>query len=422
MSSPRQYSILHINNILSKDQCRSGDTPTYQERRLPLQIKPISSSEFFSNVPSETHTDILYVAHFLKEHYGAKCYIVGGAVRDHLLDRECRDYDIECYGISPELFKTAMERLGAEGVGRSFFVYKYHQLDIALPRMEKKVGRGHRGFDVTLATEEREASRRRDFTINALMYDIEGEQILDYWQGLADLDRKMLRVIDKVSFAEDSLRVLRAMQFAARFGLRVEAESCEVCRQIPLDDLPKERLFLEFEKMFKGTFPSYGLYYFLALGIAQKLFSIEMDRQSFVSLCRQFLQSKKNFLEKLKPYYFLYIATPYFDKGRREILDKLGAPRIYYKKIADVPLLPEIIDCAFVARTAHREGIAAFVGNYHPRVKMLAHKLDVWGQPFDSGVVPAVLMAEGFEGKALGDELARRTEKKIRDLDNDCIQ
>ena len=387
---------------------------------MPLQIKPISSSNFFSNIPPETLKDITYITDFLKEHYSAKCYIVGGAVRDHLLGRECSDYDIECYGISPELFETAMERLGAEGVGKSFFVYKYHQLDIALPRTEKKTGRGHRGFDVALATEEREASGRRDFTINALMYDIESEQILDYWQGLADLDRKVLRVIDKVSFAEDSLRVLRAMQFSARFGFKVESESCRVCRQIPLDDLPKERIFLEFEKMFKGAFPAYGLYYFLALGIAQKLFSIKINRQSFVSLSRQFLQSKKNFLEKLQPYYFLYIAAPYFDKERREILDKLGAPRIYYKKIADVPLLPEIIDCAFIARVAHKEGIVEFVGNYHPRVKLLAQKLGAWDQPFDSGVIPAVLMAEGFEGKALGDELTRRTEEKIEALDEDC--
>ncbi len=387
---------------------------------MPLQIKPIPSSAFFSTVPLETRTDIIYVTTFLKEHYGAKCYIVGGAVRDYLLGQECRDYDIECYGIPPELFETAMERLGAQGVGRSFFVYKYHQLDIALPRKEKKTGVGHRGFDVTLATEEREASKRRDFTINALMYDIEGEQVLDYWQGLDDLDQRILRVIDKVSFAEDSLRVLRAMQFAARFGFKVEPESCEVCCQIPLDDLPRERIFLEFEKMFKGAFPVYGLYYFLALGIAKKLFSIEMDHQNFIILSREFRRSKKNYLEQLQPYYFLYIAAPYFDKERREMLDRLGAPRIYYKKIADVPLLPRLIDCAFVARVADKEGIEGFVGNYHPRVKLLAQRLGVWDRPFDSGVIPAVLMAEGFEGKALGDELARRREEKIRGLDEDC--
>lgn len=385
------------------------------------QIKVISSSDFFLNTPQNIKTDIDDVTNFLRDKYGAKCYIVGGAVRDILVGRECSDYDIECYGISPKLFESAMECLGAQGAGKSFFVYKYHQLDIALPRTEKKTGAGHRGFDVTLATGEREASKRRDFTINALMYDIESEQILDYWEGLADLDRKLLRVIDKVSFAEDSLRILRAMQFAARFGFKVEAESCEVCRQISLDDLPKERMFLEFEKMFKGNFPTYGLYYFLALGIAKKLFFIDMDRKNFISLSRQFQRSKKNFLEKLQPYYFLYIAAPYFDKERREILDRLGAPGIYYKKIADVPLLPETIDCAFVARTAHREGIAEFVGNYHPRVKLLAQKLGVWDRSFDSGVIPAVLMAEGFDGKALGDELARRREEKIGALGEDCI-
>jgi len=387
---------------------------------LPLQIKPIPSSDFFSNVPLEIRTDILYATTFLKEHYGAKCYIVGGAVRDHLLGWECRDYDIECYGISPELFEVAMERLGAQGVGRSFFVYKYHQLDIALPRKEKKVGVGHRGFDVTLATQKREASKRRDFTINALMYDIESEEILDYWQGLADLDGRILRVIDKVSFAEDSLRVLRAMQFAARFGFRVESESREVCCRISLDDLPKERIFLEFEKMFKGAFPVYGLYYFLALGIAQKIFSIEMDHQKFIILSREFQRSKKNFLETLQPYYFLYIAAPYFNKERREILDRLGAPRIYYKKIVDVPLLTQLIDCAFIAKMASKEGIAEFVGNYHPQVKLLAQRLDVWDRPFDSGVTAAVLMAEGFEGKVLGDELAKRLKEKIRGLDGDC--
>ena len=367
------------------------------------------------------HTDIVYVTSFLKEHYHAKCYIIGGAVRDYLLGRKCSDYDIECYGISPEMFETAMERLGAEGVGKSFFVYKYHQLDIALPRKEKKVGAGHRGFDVTLATEKREASKRRDFTINALMYDIENEQILDYWQGLADLDRKVLRVIDEVSFAEDSLRVLRAMQFSARFGFKVERESCEICRHIPLDDLPRERIFLEFEKMFRGAYPVFGLYYFLALGIAQKLFSIEIDRRHFFALSKLLRRSKKNFLKNLQPYYFLYLAAPYFNKERRELLDRLGAPGIYYKKIADTPLLPEMIDCAFVARTAQKEGIKGFVGNYHASVRELAHKLGVWDQPFDSGVVPAMLMAEGFEGKALGDEIVRRREEKIGTLSEDCI-
>lgn len=387
---------------------------------MPLQTKAISSSDFFERVPSSIVSDIKNVMMFLGEQYGAKCYLVGGAVRDRLLGRTCEDYDIECYGISPEDFEIAMEGLGAEGVGKSFFVYKYLNLDIALPRREKKVGVGHRGFDVTLASDEEEASKRRDFTINALMYDIENEQILDFWHGLDDLHNKVLRVVDKESFIEDSLRVLRAMQFAARFGFKVERESCLLCQNISLSDLPKERVFLEFEKMFRGSYPHYGLYYFSALGIAKQLFGINMDQQSFFILSRELQRGQKNFIEELRPYYFFYIAAPYFKRGIRELLDTLGAPKIYYKKIADVPCLPEKIDCAFVAKMALKNGIMEFVGNYHPKIIDIAQRLDIWEKPFGRGITPVELMAEGFSGKALGDELARRTEEKIRSLNENC--
>ena len=77
--------------------------------------------------------------------------------------------------------------------------------------------------------------------------------------ALDDLEDKRLRVVDRGSFVEDGLRVLRAMQFASRFGFKVEKESCRLCRSMVLDDLPKERIFLEFEKMFKGRYLHYGL-------------------------------------------------------------------------------------------------------------------------------------------------------------------
>ena len=387
---------------------------------LSLQSGRILKSDFFDQIPSEIVEDISHVVAFLKQQYGAKCYLVGGAVRDHLLGRICEDFDIECYGISPEEFETAMENLGAEGVGKSFFVYKYHNLDIALPRTEKKVGAGHRGFDVALATDEKEASKRRDFTINALMYDVENERILDFWHGLDDLDNKVLRVIDQKTFIEDSLRVLRAMQFAARLGFKVEKESCLLCQNISLSDLPKERVFPEFEKMFRAAYLHYGLYYLSALGIARQLFGIDIDRHSFFALSRELQRGQKNFREALRPYYFFYMAAPYLKRGIREILDALGAPKIYYKKIAEVPFLPEKIDCAFVARMALKNGIMEFIGNYHTKVIEIAQRLDIWEKPFDRGIAPVELMAEGFSGKALGDELERRTEIKIRSLNENC--
>ena len=393
-----------------------------QGKPLPLQTKALPLSDFFSNVPRDTIADIETVTQFLEKNHHVKSYIVGGAVRDTLLGRKSTDFDIECYGISPENFDIAMQELGARGVGKSFFVYKYHNLDIALPRIERKTGFGHRGFSVSLATGEREASRRRDFTVNALMYDMARGEILDFWGGLPDLERKLLRVVDPDSFMEDSLRVLRAMQFSARFGFRVEEESCRLCRDMALDDLPKERIFIEFEKMFRGGSLHYGLYYLFALGIADKLWDMKIDRGSFIVLGKMLMRCQRYFVEALRPYYFLYIAAPCLGMERKRILDRMGAPGIYYKKIADTPALPAEIDCAFVARTAKKEGIEAFTGNYHPDIRRLAQKLGVWDKPFDPGIKPALLMAEGFEGRALGEELERRREKRIESLNETCSE
>ena len=370
---------------------------------------------FFTQTDTSILQDIQTVTDYLTQHYHAKCYVVGGAVRDRILGYECKDYDIECFGIGVEDFEKAMEYLGAQGVGKSFFVYKYRELDIALPRTEKKVSSGHRGFEVHLATEEKEASKRRDFTINALMYDIQNEQILDFWNGLEDLEHKLLRVVDDSSFVEDSLRVLRAMQFAARFGFKVEEKSCLLCQSISLDDLPKERLFSEFEKMFMGRYLHYVLYYFFALGIAEKLFDISMKKKTFICVSRTLQKSRKNFEEKLKPYYFLFICKGYFQIDIKELLDRLGTPNSYAKKVGKAPI-PSSVTESFIANLSLKEGIAEYVGNYHPDVRTMAKKLNVWDRPFDRGVTPAQLMAEGFSGRALGDELERRTQNKINSL------
>lgn len=370
---------------------------------------------FFSQTDSSILQDIQTVTDHLTQTYDAKCYVVGGAVRDRLLGIECKDYDIECFGLSIENFENAMAYLGAQGVGKSFFVFKYHDLDIALPRREKKVSAGHRGFEVSLATEEKEASKRRDFTVNALMYDIQNEQILDFWNGLKDLEDKVLRVVDESAFTEDSLRVLRAMQFAARFGFKVEEKSCILSQSISLDDLPKERLFSEFEKMFLGKYLHYGLYYLYVLGIAQKLFNETMDKKTFLALSRTLQKSQKNFVEKLRPYYFLFISRAYFNRDMKVLLDRLGAPNRYYQKV-EMPAIPNPVTASFIANLSLKEGIIEYMGNYDPQVIMIAKKLDVWDQPFDRGVTPAQLIAEGFSGKALGDELERRTQLKINRL------
>ena len=374
-----------------------------------------SFPHFFSQTDIRIFQDIKTVTDYLIQQYDAKCYVVGGAVRDRILGHACKDYDIECFGISVEEFETAMAYLDAQGVGKSFFVYKYHGLDISLPRTEKKVAKGHRGFEVSLALEEKEASKRRDFTVNALMYDIQNEQILDFWNGLEDIEDRVLRVVDEETFVEDSLRVLRAMQFAARYGFKVEEKSCRLCQGISLDDLPKERIFGEFEKLFVGDHLHYGLYYLSALGIGQQLFDLQIGRKTFMVLSRVLQKSQKHFVEKLRPYYFLFICKTYLSIEMQAVLHRLGAPKSYYKKVGAVSV-PAEITAAFIANLALKEGIAEYLGNYHPEVVALAKKLDVWDKPFDRGVTAEALMAEGFSGKELGEELERRTREKILSL------
>ncbi len=171
-------------------------------------------------LPDPLRKELDHVLDFFHKHYPeVKLYLVGGAVRDMVMGREIYDLDIECFGIDPESFDAAMHRLGAKGVGKSFFVYKYGHLDIALPRIERKVGEGHRGFAVELAKDTKEASRRRDFTMNALMLDLQSGEIVDHWGGLKDIQKRLIRVVDPKKFTEDSLRVLRAMRSDARAHL-----------------------------------------------------------------------------------------------------------------------------------------------------------------------------------------------------------
>ncbi len=161
-----------------------------------------------------------------------------------------------------------------EAVGESFQVYKLGDIDVSLPRRDSKAGRGHRGFvvtgdpDLTIA----EAAQRRDFTVNAISWDPLTEEYFDPFDGRADLARRLLRVVDPQSFGDDSLRVLRAVQFAARFTLTLEASTAALCRDIPLDDLPAERVWGEFEKLLFAPTPSVGFNVAMDLGVIAKLF------------------------------------------------------------------------------------------------------------------------------------------------------
>ncbi|RPJ55856.1 MAG: hypothetical protein EHM24_30910, partial [Acidobacteria bacterium] len=183
---------------------------------------------------------------------GGRALLVGGWVRDRLLGLASKDIDLEVFGLPAPALRALLERFGrVETVGESFTVYKVGGIDVALPRRESKIGRGHRAFavegDPGMPFEE--AARRRDFTINAVGWDPLTGEYLDPFDGRADLARRLLRVVDPVTFPDDSLRVLRAVQLAARFELSADPQTVSLCRSIPLDDLPAERIWGELEKL-----------------------------------------------------------------------------------------------------------------------------------------------------------------------------
>ena len=209
--------------------------------------------------------------------------MVGGWTRDALLGLNPKDADVEVFGMPPEELRRALQKLGRiDCVGESFRVYKLawherktrYELDVSIPRRDRKTGDGHRGFEIegdpNASVED--AARRRDFTVNAILCDPLSGEILDPFGGRLDLQNRVLRAVDAEHFGEDSLRVLRAMQFVARFDLEIEPQTQAICRTISLHDLPRERVWGEWEKLLLSKTPSRGLLAARQLRVLEQLF------------------------------------------------------------------------------------------------------------------------------------------------------
>ena len=228
---------------------------------------------------------ILYMISNVLQKQNAKAIIVGGAVRDHFLNLPIKDYDIEVYGLeSLEDLEKVLAAFGSVSlVGKSFgvlkFIYQEQEYDFSFPRTETKVSSGHRGFEVKVdgALAYKNAAKRRDFSINAIGYDIKGDKFIDPFNGLQDMKLGQLRHIDDTTFIEDSLRVYRAVQFSARFGYTLAKETFVLCKEMvdkgALDELPKERVYEEWKKLLlKSSKPSKGFELMRELGILKRYF------------------------------------------------------------------------------------------------------------------------------------------------------
>lgn len=191
---------------------------------------------------------------------GHQALIIGGAVRDALLGIEPKDIDVEVYKISYSDLSDFLAKFGkVDLVGKTFGVIKFHprgsemSYDFSVPRKENKIGIGHTSFAVTFDenTTIADAGERRDFTFNAIGYDPIENKIYDYFGGLKDLGNKVIRHTSK-AFSEDPLRILRAMQFQARFDFTIHPDTIALIREMlktnDFNDLSKERIYEEWMK------------------------------------------------------------------------------------------------------------------------------------------------------------------------------
>ena len=184
---------------------------------------------------------------------GGRAFYVGGYVRDLLLNIPNKDVDIEVHGIAEKDLVAILNEIGeVDYYGRSFGIYalRHEDIEVALPRSEKVLGTGHRDFEISVDPDMgyKNAALRRDFTINALMMDVLSHEILDYFNGIYDLNKGIIRHVNDVSFVEDPLRVYRAAQFASRFGFKIDERTVELCKGIDTFVLSRERIEEELKK------------------------------------------------------------------------------------------------------------------------------------------------------------------------------
>lgn len=205
---------------------------------------------------------------------GGTPLFVGGCVRDEILRLPCKDIDVEVYNLETSDLIAVLSQFGrVDQVGVSFGVIKLttdnDDFDFTLPRRDNKTGTGHTGFEVVVdhTLSPKEAALRRDFTINSIARDMNGN-LIDPYGGESDLMYGILRATSE-HFAEDPLRVLRGFQFAGRFNMKVDDRTADLCYSLlpEAKTLASERIFGEWEKWaLKSVKPSAGLQFLVDTG------------------------------------------------------------------------------------------------------------------------------------------------------------
>ncbi|KGE77762.1 polynucleotide adenylyltransferase [Halomonas salina] len=368
---------------------------------------------------------------------GLTVYRVGGAVRDARLGWPVTDVDWVVVGATPE----AMTKRGFRAVGRDFPVFlhpKTHE-EFALARTERKAGHGYTGFEVHASPEVslEQDLVRRDLTINAMAETPEGE-LVDPYGGLHDLEARVLRHVSP-AFVEDPLRVLRTARFLARYaglGFVIAPATRELMRRLAesgeLGHLVAERVWTETEKALGEPWPDV---YFQALhdcgALAALMPELAADAAALDEALGRLARLPEDIADEEAPHWRWARLVEHLEAEARERLaERLKLPRtprrLGDQAAATRALVAEArageLDGARVmvwldAIGAWRQGerVASLISLVSMEDARLAEDLAVaWrlaGQ-----ILPRGLVEEGYQGRELGEELARRRRAAIDEV------
>lgn len=339
--------------------------------------------------------------------FSKRVYLVGGCVRDALLGREIYDYDIEVYDIEPLKFDELMAGIRASGVGKSYFIYKYKNYDLGLPRSESKTGNSHKDFAVSYINDPSLASLRRDFTLNAMMMNIFNGEILDFHGGKKDLERKTLRHIDSEKFKEDPLRVLRGVQFSARLDFSIHDDTLELMKTLDLAHLSKDRINTELIKFFRSEHLEKGAFYLFKLSLFKEIFGVQICKND------QFLaelKSARNFVDDER--LFLYMLFGKFELDAKEILEKMRLPKSYFSILKE-PFFKAIPSDRELLEIALNMPIKSWLGAYNKERIERAKELGVYERKFEPKIDVREILAAGFKNEMIAAEIKRAQELEI---------
>ncbi|MFC1598535.1 CCA tRNA nucleotidyltransferase [Patescibacteria group bacterium] len=230
---------------------------------------------------AEVYAKVIEISQAIKE-AGGQALLVGGCVRDIFFNKISKDFDIEIYKLQPEQIEEIVSKFGkVSDVGKAFGILKIAfgqgiDIDVSLPRRDSKIGAGHKGFEIKADPDMsiEDAAKRRDFTINSMAADPLTGELHDPYNGLEDVKNRVLRITDEERFQDDPLRIMRALQFMGRFGLKLDRQSAKLIQQMApqLKELPEERILEEWKKLLlKSDKPSLGLMAGMSLGVLDEI-------------------------------------------------------------------------------------------------------------------------------------------------------